>query len=65
MLASVFITLMNTFGSYLNSSIFKYSYSTAKISKQGKINRHVSLNVSTFKIDSRSKINSSRSFSVE
>lgn len=65
MIASDFIILMKTFGSCLKSSIFKYSCSTAKISKQGKINKHVSLNVRTFRIDSKSKMNNSRSFSVE
>ena len=49
----------------MKSSIFKYSCSTAKISKQGKINRHVSLNVKTLRILSMSKINNSRSISVE
>ena len=65
MFASVFIILTKTFGSCLNSSIFKYSYSTAKISRQGKIKRHVSRKVRTFSMDSKSKINSSRSFNVE
>ena len=63
--ASVFIILMNRWGNYRKSSILRYSYSTAKISKHGKTNKHVSLNVNTLSIDSKSKINNSLSFKVE
>ena len=64
-LASDFIILRNTLGNYLKSSIFRYSCSTANISKHGKTNRQTSLNVRTFKIDSKSKMKSSRSLRLE
>lgn len=63
--AFVFITLRKRAGSWRKSSIFRYSCSTANISKQGKTKRQVSLKVNTLRICSRSKINSSLSFSVE